>query len=521
MMQSLSHQKLLSLTALLLASAIVGCGAGPSAFTTAPPASSAPVLQGNVHGGQQPVVGASIQLYAAGTPASGGGYGLGAVPLITGVLPVTDINGNFTITGSYTLPTTPSHLYIVATGGSPGPGVPVNPKLAMMSVLEGCTATTTLSSSLFININEVTTMAAVMALQPFMAAPASGNAAAPAIGAPATAYNNLQNAFETANNLASITTGQVVPAVNNYATTAHNGLLINSLADSLAFCINSNPLLSNNCSTLFSGVTPSANPYIATDTIQAAWYIAQNPTNNVNSIYSFSTGTPPFVGLTSAPVDFTYTVATSASACQLPVPLGSAGNYAILAGTTVTNASTASDQTVITNGFVGVSPGTATTGFVSGTYVATIDNLDAAAAEGSLTTAYNTAAGLALPAALPADMSGITFTPGLYKTGSSVTLNSGSVFLDAQGDSNAAFVFQIGTTLIIAGGTQVILLNGAQAGNIFWQVGSSATLNSAAAFQGNIIAYTTVTMGTDATLHGRALASNGSVTMQSNKVTVP
>jgi len=118
-------------------------------------------------------------------------------------------------------------------------------------------------------------------------------------------------------------------------------------------------------------------------------------------------------------------------------------------------------------------------------------------------------------------MSGITFTPGLYKTSSAVTLNSGAVTLDAQGDPNAVFVFQIGSSLIAAGGTQVILINGAQSANIFWQVGSSATLNSSSAWVGNVIAYTTITMGTDATLHGRAMASNGAVTLLSNKITIP
>jgi len=507
---------------LFVTATIAGCGAGSPASTTPIASSAKPVLQGNIHGGQQAVVGASIQLYAAGTPTSGGGVGLGSTALITGVLPISDINGNFTITGDYTLPTTPSHLYIVATGGSPGIGLPINPNLAMMAVVESCTPSATLSSSQYIAINEVTTMATVMALQPFMAAPASTNAAAPAIGAPSTAYNALQDAFETANNLANMATGQVTNALTNYSTTANNGLLTNSLADSLAFCINSNPALSNNCSTLFSNVTPTGTPYIATDTIQAAFYTVQNPTNNVAAIYNFGTGTPPFVGLSSAPSNFSYTVTTSGSACLVtPVPLGSAGNYAVLAGTTITNASTNSDQTVITNGLIGVSPGSAETGFVAGTYTATIDNTDAAAAEGALTTAYNDAAALALPAALPADMSNLTFTPGVYKTGSGVTLNSGSLFLDAQGDPNASFVFQIGTTLIFAGGTQVTLLNGAQAGNIFFQVGSSATINSAAAIQGNIIAYTTISFGTDASLNGRAMAQNGSVTLQSNKITVP
>ena len=498
----------------------VGCSSVNS-LAPIPETTSTGIIQGNVHGGQQPLVGAKIQLYAAGTPTTGGAYGSGSTALITGPLPTTDINGNFIITGQYTLPSAPSLFYIVATGGSPGLGSPVSANSTMMAVLQGCTPSTILSPALFININEVTTMASALALSPFMAAPAAGNTGAPAIGAPATAVNALQNAFATVNNLASITTGAALMHRNNYATTDNNGLVINSLADALAFCVNSNPGSTSQCSTLFAAATPSASPFVAADTTQAAWYIAQNTSNNVPAIFSLIPANGPFVGLSTAPADFSVTVATSPSACQAPVPLGSAGNYAVLAGSAVTNTSTILDPTVIVGGSVGVSPGTAETGFVAGTYVATIDNLGAAAAEGSLTAAYNTAAGLLQPAVLPSDMSGVTFGPGLYKTSSAVTLNSGSVTLDGQGDPNAVFVFQIGTTFIAAPGTQVILVNNASAKNIFWQVGSSATINGSAAWAGNIIANTSITLNTDATLLGRAMAINGAVTMQSNKITVP
>ena len=500
----------------------VFCTAGCNITSTGiAPAAETHTIEGSVFGGQQPVVGAKIQLYAAGAPTSGGGFGLGSTPLITGALPTTDINGNFTITGTYTLPSTPSHLYIVATGGSSAPGNPANSGIALMAVLEGCNGSSTLSSSMFININEVTTVASVLALQPFLAAPAAANFGAPAMGAPVTAFGSMQNGFATANNLASINSGTALMHVNNYATTDYNGQLVNSMADTLATCINSNTTTSNLCTNLFAAALPPSSTYTPTDTIQAAWYMAANPTNNVSALYNMGSASPPFIGLATAPTSFVATVLTSASACQSPVPLGAAGNYAVLAGSSVTNASTASDQTVITGGNVGVSPGTSETGFVTGTYTAVIDNTNAAAAEGALTTAYNTAAGLLQPAVLPGDMSGITFTPGLYKTSSAVTLNSGAVTLDAQGDPNAVFVFQIGSSLVAASGTQVILVNGAQSSNIFWQVGSSATLNSSTAWVGNIIALTTVTLGTDASLHGRAMASNGAVTMLSNKITIP
>src|SRR6202035_5215971 len=108
----------------------------------------------------------------------------------------------------------------------------------------------------------------------------------------------------------------------------------------------------------------------------------------------------------------------------------------------------------------------------------------AAQAQLDLTTAYNYAAGVQGAAVLPGDMRGLTFTPGVYKTSSTVMLSAGTVTLDAQGNANAVFIFQIGSTLTTLGGTQVILANGAQASNIFWQAGSSATLGTTSIFYG-------------------------------------
>jgi hypothetical protein len=330
----------------------------------------------------------------------------------------------------------------------------------------------------------------------------------------------LANGFATAFNLANIGTGVALTHAADYATTDNNALMVNSLANSLAYCINSSAA-NGQCANLGTATTPSSANFVANDTIQAAWYIAQNTTNNVAAIFNYGSQFPPFVGLTAAPSSFTTTVSTSPSACQSPISLGTASNYAVLAGSTITNSSTTADKTTIVNGLVGVSPGTAETGFTAGSYTATFDNTNAAAAQGYLTAAYMTAAGLHSPAVLPTDMSGITFTPGLYNTASSVTLNSGSVTLDAQGDPNAVFVFQIGSTFTASGGTQVLLINGANANNVFWQVGSSATINGSAAWAGNIIAYASVSLGTDATLLGRAMAQNGAVTLLSNKITVP
>jgi hypothetical protein len=163
-------------------------------------------MQGSVFGGQQPLVGATIQLYAAGTPASGGAYGSGATALITGTLPTTDSNGAFTFTYNY--PASPSFFYLVATGGSPGSGNPANPNIVQIAALGGCAASTTLPIS-FININELTTAASVMALQPFIGAP-TGSAGAPDIGAPATNYNDLRTAFESISKLVDMSSGALV-----------------------------------------------------------------------------------------------------------------------------------------------------------------------------------------------------------------------------------------------------------------------------------------------------------------------
>lgn len=214
--------------------------------------------------------------------------------------------------------------------------------------------------------------------------------------------------------------------------------------------------------------------------------------------------------------NFNWTFITSTTVCQAPVPLKSAANFKVLAGSTVTN----TGPTTITGGDLGLSPGSAVTGFPPGTMIAPavmhITDAIAAQAQLDLTAAYNYTAGVAGGAVLPADMSGLTFTPGVYKTATTVQLSAGNVTLDAQGNANAVFIFQIGSTLTTIGSTQVILAGGAQAKNIFWQVGSSATLGTNSVFNGTIMALQSITVSTGATLHGRALARNAAVTLDSN-----
>jgi len=202
--------------------------------------------------------------------------------------------------------------------------------------------------------------------------------------------------------------------------------------------------------------------------------------------------------------------------------LGSACSFGILGGSTVTNSGT---STFVT-GDIGVWPGTAITGFTSSNYSGTEHAGDAVArkAQGDLTTAYNYAAAQAGGAVLKADIGGETLPPGVYKTTSAQpSLGiTGNLTLDGGGDPTAAWIFQIVSTLTTAANnSQVILTNGANDHNVFWQVGSSATLGTTTTFAGTIMAQASVSLDTGATLNGRALARTGSVTLLSNQVNVP
>jgi hypothetical protein len=207
--------------------------------------------------------------------------------------------------------------------------------------------------------------------------------------------------------------------------------------------------------------------------------------------------------------------ANSAAAQQAPVGLGTAASFAVLAGTTVTNTGPS-----VISGDVGVSPGTAVVGFPPGIVNnGTIHAADAVAAQAQadLTIAYNDAAGRSTTATVTADLAGQTLVSGVY-TGATLGL-TGTVTLDAQGDPNAVFIFQAASTLITASSSVVALTNGADACNVYWQVGSSATLGTTSTFVGTVLALTSITATTSATVNGRLLARNGAVTLDSNVIT--
>ncbi len=202
---------------------------------------------------------------------------------------------------------------------------------------------------------------------------------------------------------------------------------------------------------------------------------------------------------------------------QVVPPLGQAADFAVLGGSAVTN----TGATAVT-GDVGVSPGTSITGFPPGTLTGTLHSNDAVAqgAQTDLTTAYNALAGQACNTSLTGqDLGGLTLTSAVYCFSSSAQL-TGTLTLDAQGNPNAVFIFQIGSTLTTASAASVVVINGGSDCNVFWQVGSSETLGTGSQFVGNTFALTSITLTTSATSHGSLLARNGAVTMDTNQVGV-
>jgi hypothetical protein len=219
-----------------------------------------------------------------------------------------------------------------------------------------------------------------------------------------------------------------------------------------------------------------------------------------------------------------------AGACSAPAPqgqavsaldqtvLGTARSFAVLGGSTVTNTGS---TTVF--GSLGVDPGLAVTGFPPGLVSdGTIEAGDAAAlqAQSDTTTAYITLAGEAPTADLSGqDLGGQTLVAGVYHFSTSAQL-TGVLTLDAQHDPNAVFIFQTGSTLTTASNSAVLVINGGSNCNVFWQIGSSATLGTTTAFKGNLVALASVTLDTGATVSGRAFARNGAVTLDTNDVSI-
>jgi hypothetical protein len=281
------------------------------------------------------------------------------------------------------------------------------------------------------------------------------------------------------------------------------------------------------------GMTPSASYLLTINGTIVQTSVADS--NGKFSIAVLPEGTPN--GLDIQTVSLTDATGTNvvlisgglgapcSTAVQVGLNIGTLTNFAVLAGSEVT-----STGNTIVNGDVGVWAGSSVSGFLGivpggpGVVNGTIHAGDSAAqiAQGELTTAYNDLAGRTLAPidVANADLGGMTLVPGLYKSTGTLAL-TGTVTLDAQGNANGVFIFQVASSLDTATGSQVVLSGGAKASNVFWQVGTSATLATTTVFKGTIMADQSITLANGATLEGRALARIAAVTMDANIITIP
>lgn len=271
-----------------------GCGTGGSGSTTQPAMPAARIVRGSLHGGQQPVSGAQIQLYAVGTT----GIGSASTPLISQSVQ-TGTSGEFDITGLWNCSNSAAYgpdplLYIVATGGNPGlsPGTR-NGTLAMMAALGRCS---TLTPQTFISINEVTTVAAVYSLAGFMT---------DATHVGASNSTALSNAFATSRTLVDTATG-LAPGPGSPAGAAIPIATLYTVADILASCINSDGA-GQTCAQLFAATTVAG--LVPADTIGATLAMAHEPAANVAALYALTPPAGPFQpNLPAAPKDWTLAV---------------------------------------------------------------------------------------------------------------------------------------------------------------------------------------------------------------------
>jgi hypothetical protein len=294
-----------------------------------------------------------------------------------------------------------------------------------------------------------------------------------------------------------------------------------------------NPATINTTTFTLSGPGGSVTGTVALDstgTIATFTPPAASLTPSTSFTATITTGVADTFGNHLA-ANFTWSFTTSATCVQLPPPagLGTACGFGILGATPAVTNTGAS----IVTGSVGIWPAAAVTGFPPGTLtgnggVPNAGDAVAMKAQGDLTTAYNNAAGLpAPPPVLTGDIGGQTLPPGVYSATTTLGI-TGNLTLDGSTNPNGVWVFQVGSALTTAAGgagappaSQVILIGGAQAHNVFWVIGSSATLGTHSVFVGTIMAKASITLGTGASLQGRALAENGAVTLDDNAVTVP
>jgi streptogramin lyase len=420
--------------------AVVGCGADAPTSAIQPGSS----FSGRVRGGQQPISGASIVLYQAGS----GGPGIGAASLLTTAV-TTDANGQFSFTGDYTCPSSTTQVYLIATGGNPGlPLGGVNPASVMMAALGDCG---NLSNSTFINMNEVTTVGAVWALSQFMAAGGG-------VGASATNATGLRNAFMAAANLVDVSKGAAGGAALPAGATLESAKLY-TLADVVAACVNSDG--GSACTPLFQAAIPIAGSSTPGNTLDAALDIVRHPGMNVGAVFAAATATGPFQpALSQAPNDWTMALTFHGGGLDSPTSVAVDSTGSVWAANYFGGAATKlspSGQPASALGFAD--------GSLFESYGITVDGLDnawitneesssAVNSGGGSITKFNssgqvlsgsgfTAGGIYFPYALAADSAGRIWVADYGRSGASLLASDGSSLLGSSGISPTNMAFPV------------------------------------------------------------------------------
>lgn len=322
---------------------ILGCGGSSSTSTSTstsvvqnPPVGgySGPAIAGKVFAGAQPLIGASVQLYSAGSSGNGSAGTALLTPAVT-----TDASGAFSIPSGYTCAASGSEVYAIARGGKPGAAASANAAIAYFAALGPCSK---LPASIV--VNEVTTAAGVYALAQFLAP--GGN-----VGAIATNAIGLGNAFDTAAALADVSTG-ASPGSSFASNGTSPAATIDTFANALSACGVS---AGSACTSLFAAATRSGSS-VPTDTLDAALNIVHNPAANVGAVYSLASSSPVFApALSSAPADLTLYVDYSGGGLNEPTGLGIDGNGSVWVANYGNAASLFSPQgkPVFSNGIAG------------------------------------------------------------------------------------------------------------------------------------------------------------------------
>lgn len=473
---------------------LTGCGsAGHFAAGVTPDAPSVLMMKGNVHGGQQPVSGATIQLYAAGS--GGASDGLAATPLISGAPVLTGPDGGFTITSRYTCPSSDTQVYLVATGGNPGMSDGTNNSaLAMMAALGPCG---NLTPNTFIFMNEATTVSSVAALTPFMSA-------YDAVGSTPADAEAMVEDFALVNTLVNTTTGNAPGPITPVGFSVDQAKIY-ALSNVVAACINSAGGASGDgtaCGWLFQYATPPGGT-APQNTVDALRNIAKFPTQNVASIFGLGTATGPFQPtLASAPADWNllpqptitltpaiYPVGVGHSIAgtltlgrapqnDLTVALSSSQTTHITVDATVT---VPAGQTTATFNYTGVTSGASTLNATAGGYLSGSVNVNATDQVISLGSVANLTPGqtAGIPLSIPdvAPAGGITVS--LLSTNTSVaTVSPTTVVIPAGAKIPTSNPI---VTAAGAGTAQIIATaNGYSQGTSPITVAVTATLNPAA-----------------------------------------